>query len=160
MAQPISIIKKQFLAKEEQEEQKLAALKMLVAENEDALTQIMDIVGELHENGVLEAASAMLQAKEEIAKIALNQVNREPVTNFINNFMGASAAFTNFDPGSTKKLVSSVAAGIEEGNKYVESHKKIGVLDLMKVLNDPDINRAIGFGIHFLKGMGKGLKDS
>ncbi len=29
----------------------------------------------------------------------------------------------------------------------------------MKVLKDPDINRAIGFGLHFLKGMGKGLKD-
>ena len=28
----------------------------------------------------------------------------------------------------------------------------------MKVLKDPDINRAIGFGLHFLKGMGKGLK--
>ncbi len=28
----------------------------------------------------------------------------------------------------------------------------------MKVLKDPDINRAIGFGLHFLKGMGKGIK--
>lgn len=37
--------------------------------------------------------------------------------------------------------------------------KKIGMLDLVKVLNDPDINRAIGFGIHFMKGLGKGLKE-
>ena len=29
----------------------------------------------------------------------------------------------------------------------------------MKVLKDPDINRAIGFGLHFLKGMGKGLQE-
>jgi uncharacterized protein YjgD (DUF1641 family) len=29
----------------------------------------------------------------------------------------------------------------------------------MKTLNDPDINRAIGFGVHFLKGMGKELKE-
>ena len=28
----------------------------------------------------------------------------------------------------------------------------------MKVLKDPDINRAIGFGLHFLKGMGKRVK--
>ncbi|MDQ0200145.1 helical membrane plugin domain-containing protein [Neobacillus ginsengisoli] len=159
MAQPITIIKKEIPTVEEQAEQKLASLKMLLTENEDALNKIMDIVGELHQSGVLEAANAMLQTKEDIAKIALHQVNREPVTNFINNFLGASVAFTNFKPEQTTKLVSSVASGIDEGNKYVQSNKKVGILDLMKVLNDPDINRAIGFGIHFLKGMGKSLKE-
>ena len=40
--------------------------------------------------GVLEAATSMLQAKEKIAKIALHQITREPVTNLINTLMGAS----------------------------------------------------------------------
>ncbi|MER2255210.1 MAG: DUF1641 domain-containing protein, partial [Priestia megaterium] len=26
-------------------------------------------------------------------------------------------------------------------------------------LNDPDVNRAIGFGLHFLKGMGKAWEE-
>ena len=29
----------------------------------------------------------------------------------------------------------------------------------MKMLNDPDVNRALNFGVHFLKGLGKGLKE-
>lgn len=158
MAQPITAIQKLVRTEEEQKQQKLEDLKTLLADNEEALNKMLDIVGELHDIGVLEAANAMLQAKEKIAKIALGQVTREPVTNLINNLMGAAGALTNLDPELTKKLVSSVTTGMDAGSKHLQSNKKIGVLDLLKVLNDPDINRAVGFGIHFLKGMGKGLK--
>lgn len=159
MAQPITIIKKEIPAKEEIESKKIANLQAQLAEKEAALNNLMNLVGELHETGILDSANAMLQAKEKIAEIALNQVNREPVTNFINNFMSASMAFTDFKPEQTKKLVSSMAAGMNEGTDFVQSNKKVKMFDLMKALNDPDINRAMGFGIHFLKGMGKSLKE-
>ncbi|MED3562819.1 DUF1641 domain-containing protein [Bacillus xiapuensis] len=159
MAQPITMIKKEIPSKEEIESKKIANLQSQLAENEEALNTLMNLVGELHENGILDSANAMLQAKEKITEIALNQVNREPVTNFLNNFISASSAFTDFKPEQTKKLVSCVAAGMNEGTEFVQNNKKVGVFDIMKALNDPDINRAVGFGIHFLKGMGKGLKE-
>jgi uncharacterized protein YjgD (DUF1641 family) len=159
MAAPIKAIQKQVWTDEELKQQKLEDLKTLLTDNEEALNKILDIVGELNDIGVLEAVNAMLQAKEKIAKIALNQVTREPITNLINNLMGAAGALTNLDPELTKKLVSSVTLGLDEGSKHLQSHNKIGIFDLLKVLKDPDINRAIGFGIHFMKGLGKGLKD-
>ncbi|KFN02874.1 DUF1641 domain-containing protein [Bacillus clarus] len=159
MAAPIKAIQKQELTEEEQKQQKLEDLKLLLANNEEALNQMFNIVGELNDIGVLEAANSMLKAKEPIAKIVLGQVTREPVTNLINNMMGAAGALTELNPELTKKLVSSVLTGMDEGNQHLQSNKKVGILDLMKVLKDPDINRAIGFGLHFLKGMGKGLKD-
>ncbi|CAG9611231.1 hypothetical protein BACCIP111899_00403 [Bacillus rhizoplanae] len=159
MAAPIKAIQKQELTEEEQRQQKLEDLKALLANNEEALNQMFNIVGELNDIGMLEAANSMLKAKEPIAKIVLGQVTREPVTNLINNMMGAAGALTELDPELTKKLVSSVLTGMDEGNQHLQSNKKVGILDLMKVLKDPDINRAIGFGLHFLKGMGKGLKD-
>ncbi|CAM3858619.1 DUF1641 domain-containing protein [Bacillus paramycoides] len=159
MAAPIQVIQKQELTEEEIKQQKLEDLKELLANNEDALNQMFNIVGELNDIGMLEAANSMLKAKEPIAKIVLSQVTREPVTNLINNMMGAAGALTELDPELTKKLVGSVLIGMDEGNQHLQNNKKIGILDLMKVLKDPDINRAIGFGLHFLKGMGKGLKD-
>ncbi|PGZ96891.1 hypothetical protein COE51_16060 [Bacillus pseudomycoides] len=159
MAAPIKAIQKQELTEEEQKQQKLEDLKVLLANNEEALNQMFNIVGELNDIGMLEAANSMLKAKEPIAKIVLGQVTREPVTNLINNMMGAAGALTELDPELTKRLVSSVLTGMDEGNQHLQSNKKVGILDLMKVLKDPDINRAIGFGLHFLKGMGKGLKD-
>ncbi|MED1383248.1 DUF1641 domain-containing protein [Bacillus mycoides] len=159
MAAPIQAVQKQELTEEELKQQKLEALKELLANNEDALNQMFNIVGELNDIGMLEAANSMLKAKEPIAKIVLGQVTREPVTNLINNMMGAAGALTELDPELTKKLIGSVLTGMNEGNQHLQSNKKVGILDLMKVLKDPDINRAIGFGLHFLKGMGKGLKE-
>ncbi|EEM17325.1 MULTISPECIES: DUF1641 domain-containing protein [Bacillus] len=159
MAAPIKAIQKQGLTEEEQKQQKLEGLKELLANNEEALNQMFNIVGELNDIGMLEAANSMLKAKEPIAKIVLGQVTREPVTNLINNMLGAAGALTELNPELTKKLVGSVLTGMDEGNQHLQSNKKVGILDLMKVLKDPDINRAIGFGLHFLKGMGKGLKD-
>ncbi|PGU60723.1 hypothetical protein COD70_05100 [Bacillus cereus] len=159
MAAPIQAIQKQELTEEEMKQQKLEDLKELLANNEDALNQMFNIVGELNDIGILEAANSMLKAKEPIAKIVLGQVTREPVTNLINNMMGAAGALTELDPELTKKLVDSVLTGMDEGNQHLQSNKKVGILDLMKVLKDPDINRTIGFGLHFLKGMGKGLKE-
>jgi uncharacterized protein YjgD (DUF1641 family) len=159
MAAPITAIQKHVWTDEELKQQKLEDLKTLLTDNEEALNKILDIVGELNDIGVLEAVNAMLQAKETIAKIALGQVTREPITNLINNLMGAAGALTSLDPELTKKLVGSVTLGLDEGSKYLQNNNKIGMLDLLKVLNDPDINRAIGFGIHFMKGLGKGLKD-
>lgn len=159
MAAPITNIQKQVWTDEERQQHKLDELKTLLADNDQAINKIMNIVNELNDIGVLEAANAMLQAKEKIAKIALGQVTREPVTNMINNLMGAAGALTNLDPELTKKLVGGLTAGLDEGSKHLQSNQKIGILDLIKVLNDPDINRAIGFGIHFMKGLGKGLKE-
>lgn len=159
MAHPITTIQKHIPTKEELNQQKLEDLKLLLADNEDSLNKIMNLISELNETGVLEAANSMLQSKEKIAEIALGQINREPVTNIINNIMGAAGALSSVDPELTTKLVNSITKGIDQGNKHLEKDEKIGVLDLMKVLKDPDVNRAVGFGINFLKGMGKGLKE-
>lgn len=159
MAQPITEIKKNLLTEEEQKQKKLEALTTLLANNDEALNKVLTIVGELNDIGVLEAADSMLQAKEKIAQIALHQVSREPVTNLINTFMGATGALTKTDPELITKLVNSAMKGMDEANDYLQTDKKVKVMDLVKLLNDPDINRALGFGIHFLKGMGKELKQ-
>ncbi|MDM5308897.1 DUF1641 domain-containing protein [Peribacillus frigoritolerans] len=158
MAAPITEIHNP-ITEEEIKQQKLEELKTLITDNEDALNNMFKIVNELNDSGVFEAATSMLQGKEQIAKIALQQITRQPVTNLINTVMGATGALMNADAAQSTKLLNSALAGIDEGNKFLQADKKIGVLELMKTLNDPDINRAIGFGVHFLKGMGKELKE-
>lgn len=157
MAAPITEIHNP-ITEEDIKLQKIEELKMLVTENEDVLNSLFDILGELNDSGVLDAATSMLRGKEQIAKVALGQVTREPVTNLINTLMGATGALMKADTDQVTKLLNSALAGIDEGSKFIETDKKIGVMNLVKVLNDPDINRAIGFGVHFLKGMGKELK--
>jgi uncharacterized protein YjgD (DUF1641 family) len=159
MAIPITSINKTLLNEEQEKQQKLEDLKTLLTDNEDSLNKILDIVGELNDIGALEAVHSMLQAKEQIAKIALGQVTREPVTNLINNLMGAASSLTSLDPELTKKLASGITVGMNEGNDHLQSNKKISMFDLLKAVNDPDFNRALGFGIQFMKGLGRSLNE-
>lgn len=158
MAQPITVVKKNVKTEEQIQQEKLAELQKALAEKDEALTKALDFIGELNKIGALEAANAMLEAKDKIASIALGQASREPVTNMINNLMGAAGVLTKMDPEVTARLLDSVVAGVKSGEDFVDSDKKIGAFDLVKSLKDPDINRAVGFGLHFLKGMGKELK--
>jgi uncharacterized protein YjgD (DUF1641 family) len=159
VAEPITSIEKKTLTEEERNQQQLDELSKLLTNNSDALNRIMGIVGELNDIGVLEAAQSMIQAKEKIAKIGLEQITREPVTNLINVLMGATGAVMQADPEATAKVVKSSISGLNAGSEYLKSNKKVGIRDFMKAMNDPDINRTVGFGIHFLKGMGKALKN-
>ncbi|ALS78658.1 MULTISPECIES: DUF1641 domain-containing protein [Planococcus] len=157
MASPITQIKKRQWTPEEIRQQKLYELESLIAEQNQALNKLLAITGDLDDAGVLDAVVAMVKAKEGISEVVMGQATRVPVTNLINNMMGAAAALTAIEPASTEKLASSVVNGLKEAESQNHNGKKLGVLQMVKAFRDPDINRAIKFGLNFLKGMGKGL---
>src|SRR6184192_4074455 len=159
MAKPIKLIKKVEFTEEQKKSQSLESLISEVAQNKDSLLDTLQLVQELHNSGILAAINSLVKAKEEVAKIAVGQMTREPVSNIINNAMAAGGALTALEPEMTKKLMGSVAKGLEKAEQGLQANSKVGILDLLKVLNDPDINRAIGFGLNLLKGIGEGLKE-
>ncbi|WCK55473.1 DUF1641 domain-containing protein [Aneurinibacillus sp. Ricciae_BoGa-3] len=159
MAQPIKMVRKNVDTEEMKKEQALDNLRDELADKDEALFKIMQLIGELNDSGILEAANSLLSAKEKVAGILLGQVSRKPITNLINNLMEASALLTELNPESTNKIVGSMKSGLQKAQEDVETNKKVGVFELMKALNDPDINRALRFGMGFLKGLGQGLKD-
>ncbi len=73
MATPITTIKKETKTAEQMKLEKIEELKELLAENEDAVSKTMTIMNELNDLGIFDAATSMLRAKEDIAKIALGQ---------------------------------------------------------------------------------------
>jgi uncharacterized protein YjgD (DUF1641 family) len=159
MAKPINTIRKNMVTEEEKKKQSLDELAANLTDHDEALKKTLELVQELHDSGILEAVHAMLKAKKDIAKIAVDQAARKPITNVINNLMGAAGMLSDMDPELTKKLLGSVSSGMDEAKEYLKSPRKIGIFGLLKVLFDPDINRAVGFGVRFLKGMGKKLKE-
>ncbi|AXH98796.1 DUF1641 domain-containing protein [Sporosarcina sp. PTS2304] len=159
MATPITSIKKTERTEMEVQQEKLADLQKQLAEQEESLQKLIEITSELHTIGALDALQAMLQSKEKIAGIAVGQVSREPVTNILNNLLAAAGTLTAVNPATVQQLSHSVQQGLHEAEQGVEEGQKTGVLQLMKAINDPDINRAVTFGMNFLKGMGKGLND-
>jgi uncharacterized protein YjgD (DUF1641 family) len=157
MAEPITTIKRIELSPEEQQQQKLNELQTLITEQQQALNKIIEITAELDNAGVLDALTAMVKARDELAGIAVTQASREPITNLINNVMNMSALLTSINPQVTENLKGSITKGIEEAELYKGNGDKVSILQLMTALNDPDVNRAVKYGLDFLKGVGKGL---
>ncbi|MGN7474059.1 DUF1641 domain-containing protein [Bacillus velezensis] len=160
MASPITEIQKETKTEEQLKAEKLEELKTLLAENEEAVAKTMSIMTELNSLGIFDAAGYMLQAKEEIAKIALGQISREPVTNLLNTMMAAGGALSKADPEFMGRLLESAMAGTDQAQRFLKEDRKVSMFELMKAVGDPDINRALGFGLQFLKGMGKELRET
>lgn len=158
MAEPITSIKRIELTPEEQQQQKLKELQTLITEQQQALNKIVEITAELDNAGVLDAVNAMVKARDEIAGIAVTQASREPMTNLINNLLNMTGLLTTISPEITGNLKDSVAKGIEEAELYKGNGDKVSILQVMTALNDPHVNRAVKYGLDFLKGMGKGLE--
>ncbi|TKC14940.1 DUF1641 domain-containing protein [Robertmurraya kyonggiensis] len=159
MAKPITKIKEPILKEEEKQAEKLQGVIQNLAENADGITETIKLLQELHESGVLEALNSLIEAKEKVAKIAVGQLLRPPVTNAINNGMAAAGALTELDPEMTKKLVNGMMRGIQKAEQELQTNKKIGIFDLMKLMKDTDVNRALTFSLYLLQGIGAGLKE-
>jgi uncharacterized protein YjgD (DUF1641 family) len=159
MGKPITTIEKEELTQEQLKVEKLDRLVDDISMHSDGLKQTIELLQELHESGIMEIVVSLLRAKEKVAKIAIDQMVRPPVTNIINNGMAAAGALSEMEPTTTEKLVKSLSIGIKKAEVGLTNGEKVGVFDLLKVLKDPDINRTLVFGLNLLKGMGEGLKD-
>ncbi|XJZ27979.1 DUF1641 domain-containing protein [Bacillota bacterium Lsc_1132] len=154
MAKPIT-----SFAKNEIKSETIEHLAEHAVKNSEGLKQAIELLQELHESGILDAMVSLVQAKEKVAKIAVGQMTRTPVTNIINNAMAAAGALTEMDPAFTQKLIGGLSNGMKKAEEGLKKGEKAGVMDLLKALKDPDINRTVLFGINLLKGIGEGLKE-
>ncbi|MFS0553760.1 DUF1641 domain-containing protein [Brevibacillus sp. 179-C9.3 HS] len=159
MARPISKVVEPVLTEKEKQDQTVESVLQALAKNPEGIQATIKLLQELHESGILGALNAAVEAKEDIAKIVVGQMVRPPVTNIINNAMAAAGGLAELDPEMTKKLMGGVTKGLLRADDALRSGEKVGILDVMRALRDPDINRAMGFGINLLKGLGEGLKE-
>ncbi|TPG68169.1 DUF1641 domain-containing protein [Brevibacillus laterosporus] len=159
MARPISKIAKPVVTKEENQELQLTQLKEELAMHAQSIRQSVKLLDELHQAGVLETVQSMVQSKEKMAGIAIKQLVKPNITKSINNVMALTDALSELEPEMTKKLVASVTHGLQKAEEASAKENKVGMFDLFKALQDPDINRAICFGLNMLKGVGESLKE-
>ncbi|WP_461611883.1 helical membrane plugin domain-containing protein [Cytobacillus kochii] len=159
MAEPISKVAEPILTEDEIQNQALEKVLEDITKNIDGIQETIKLLQELHDSGILEGVTSLIEAKEQIAKIVVEQSLRPPVTNAINNAMAAAGMITEINPETTKKMTESLTKGIQKAEEGLQLNKKVGLFDLLKLIKDPDINRVLRFGMDFLKGLGEGLKE-
>ncbi|WP_232697322.1 DUF1641 domain-containing protein [Brevibacillus daliensis] len=159
MAQRLTTINNPSPGEKEYKDLHLAQLKEEVAQHTDSLRKTMELIEELHESGLLEILQAMVKSKDKMTGIAVEQLLRPNVVTSINNVMALTGVLGNMEPQMTQKMVASVSKGLKKAGEGLEKDERVGIIDLMRALKDPDVNRSVAFGINLLKGMGEGLKE-
>lgn len=124
VAKEITLIKKKVVTEEEQKQQVADELLNELSNNREAVEETMQLLAQLQKAGILDAAISLLAAKEDVSKIAVEQLNREPVKNALNNMMGAGEALSSVDPEVTKQITSSLVTGLQFATDELKSGKK------------------------------------
>ena len=123
MAKEITVIKKKVVTEEEQKQQVADELLNELSNNREAVEETMRLLAQLQKAGILDATISLLVAKEDVSKIAVEQLNREPVKNALNNMMGAGEALSSVDPEITKQITSSLVTGLQFATDELNSGK-------------------------------------
>ncbi|MBC2180535.1 DUF1641 domain-containing protein [Listeria booriae] len=158
MAEPISKIRRVEKTKDEVKQEKMAAIKDQIVTEDAAFLEALELVKALHDSGALDMINSALKAKEDIATTFLNEARKEPATNAINNLMISGKLLTDTKPEQTEKLLEGLANAQAKANESLKDDTTLGLFGLAKAMKDPDVNRALRYGLAFLKGVGQELK--
>ncbi|EAD1385514.1 DUF1641 domain-containing protein [Listeria monocytogenes] len=158
MAEPISTIRDTKKTPEELEQERLEQMKADIAEQDSGFVEIVETVKLLQESGALEALNSAIKARGDITKTFLNEWRKEPMTNAINNMMISSKLLIDTKPEQTEEMIANMKNAAKKAEESAKKEEIMGMLAMMKALKDPDINRALRYGITFLKEVGQTLK--
>ncbi|MBC1457027.1 DUF1641 domain-containing protein [Listeria newyorkensis] len=158
MAEPISKIRRVEKTDDQIKQDKMTAIKDQIATDDAAFMEVLELVKALHDSGALDMLNSALKAKEDIATTFLNEARKEPATNAINNLMMTSKLLTETKPEQTEKMLEGLANAQAKANDSLKEDTTLGLFGLAKAMKDPDVNRALRYGLAFLKGVGQELK--
>ncbi|MBA3926255.1 DUF1641 domain-containing protein [Listeria rustica] len=158
MAEPISKIRRVEKTDDQIKQDKMTAIKDQIATDDAAFMEVLELVKALHDSGALDMLNSALKAKEDIATTFLNEARKEPATNAINNLMMTSKLLTETKPEQTEKMLAGLANAQAKANESLKEDTTLGLFGLARAMKDPDVNRALRYGLAFLKGVGQELK--
>ncbi|MFC7394913.1 DUF1641 domain-containing protein [Scopulibacillus cellulosilyticus] len=155
MASPIQKIERMKIDPEVQKQQETDQLLSALLDNKEAILSLIDIVDKLQDRGILDLLNALFGQGDKVLAIAARELNKPGISNTLDHTMNLAQMVGNLEVQKLKGLIDHVNAGIDEAEKQVNSGEKTSLFDLIKVLKDPDVNRAVTALVGFLKGAGK-----
>ena len=160
MAKPITNIKTDPNANQEEVLQEMDALLRQVAESRKAIQESLAILSELQETGILDAAKALLTKRTDIGGIAMEQMNQPGAHHIIKNGISAVGFLASIEPNQLEPLLGGLTKGLQYAAEPNEVQGTIGVFGIYKAMKDPNVNTAIQMLFRFLEGMGKQLNET
>lgn len=154
MAKPTTRIEQTVPSAAQVEAEALTEVLSAVAQQKDALLTYIQIIGQLHQAGILTAIQAMLAARHDIGVIGINQMNKSGAQRLIKNGMSTMQFLGSIDPEKLTTVLGAVSHGMEQAKP---SGKQTGLWSMMGTLRDPHVGASLNVMMSFLRGMGEAL---
>lgn len=155
MAKAITNIEKKKLSKEEEIVEDLHAILNQIAENRKAIQDILIILQEFHEAGLIDMLKGLLGTREKVGVLAIEQLNQPGMHNLIKNIMSGLQFLANVEADQFKMIFSGVSNGVKKVTESAEYQEQVGTFGIFKAIKDPGVNRTLTLMIHFLQGIGE-----
>lgn len=155
MSKAITNIKKLEIPEEEQQNKDIQEILSTLAENKEAVIEAVTHIRRLHETGILEFLNAFLARSDEMLSIAMKEANKPENMSMLQNLVGLSEVIGSLNLDKVKELSQKMNNGIEEATEPTEGNQTTSMIQLLKALKDPEVNRAVTMLLNFLKGVGK-----
>ena len=130
------------------------------AQSAEALTEGLQLLRDLHGAGVLNVLHKLTKGGEGLSAALLSTLNEPGAVTAIRNLTELGRTLSELQPAETAQLGRAVSAGVRQGAKQVAEGKGIGLGDLLKLLNDEDVQLALGAIFGGLQGAGRALREA
>lgn len=156
MAKAITHIEKKIPNQAEEQADSLLEILTLVAKNKEALKTSLEILQELQHSGVLNIVKGLLQTRDKVGVLAVEQLNQPSMHNTIKNSINLLQIIGEIEPEKLKVLLRAANTGL---TNLDESKEKITKWGLIKRMNNSDVLYSLSVMTGFLQGLGKELNN-
>lgn len=136
-----------------------AALLATVADNAEALADMVKLAALLKESGILDIANAILAQRKAIVDQLVGIANQPGSAGGIKTLIALAQGIGQVDAASLGKAISAASAGLSAMTKTDIDDKPMGIFELLRVMKDPDVSQGLHRGMAFLKGLGQAMSE-
>ncbi|MDQ0189501.1 DUF1641 domain-containing protein [Alicyclobacillus cycloheptanicus] len=159
MAQPITKIVQPADFEAKQEALQVSELRKELAANQAVLAEGLHLLRAMHERGLLELLAALFEQGDKVMERLVDLLSKPGAANGLKVMIAVADSLGSYDAEAVKKLLNGVSRGLEAASSVPAPQKSVGVFDLLKHMQDPDVSAAIHAGFAFLKGVGQSLRS-
>lgn len=155
MAKAIRQIREEIPNSLQEKEEAVDELLKELADNREAIIGAIRILRELQEMRALETIGAMLDQRQEVGAIAIQQINQPTMHNVIKSGISAFKFLGSLQPSELETMMEGVGNGMKRLSETAEEGEKQSFWKMRKRLRTPEIRAAITTMINFMEGMGE-----
>lgn len=131
-----------------------------LAAHKEAVVEWLTVIEAMHQSGVLAITSGLLNATDNISKVLVEQVLKPQNTQLIKNVLTTVSGVGAVDPASLQHMLTWFTEGSQSAQSALDHPHSMGMMEMWRLLRDPDVMLALNAAFGFLKGFGHAIAES